>query len=159
MPIPTPEAGLVISYSYLWHFEHQAGKEEGRKTRPAAIVLTTQREDDGVLVVTVLPITHSAPTDPTTAIEIRTPVKRHLGLDEARALKRLCTEVSPWRSRSLSLRSDKRSRASRVNISAAGLIRPSAKKSRICLPPSPRDTIFEYFEYFNLCEFAVRLSH
>jgi hypothetical protein len=85
MPIPTPEAGLVISYSYLWHFEHQAGKEEGRKTRPAAIVLATQREDDETLVVTVLPITHSAPTDPATAIEIPAPVKRHLGLDDARS--------------------------------------------------------------------------
>jgi hypothetical protein len=85
MPIPTPEAGLVISYSYLWHFEHEAGKEEGRKTRPAAIVLTTKREDDEGLVVTVLPITHSAPADLTTAIEIPAPVKRHLGLDDARS--------------------------------------------------------------------------
>ncbi len=85
MPIPTPEAGLVISYSYLWHFEHQIGKDEGRKTRPVAIVLTTRRKADEAFVVTVLPITHSAPSDPTTAIEIPAPVKRHLGLDDARS--------------------------------------------------------------------------
>jgi hypothetical protein len=30
MAIATPEAGLVISYPYLWHREHQAGQEEGR---------------------------------------------------------------------------------------------------------------------------------
>jgi hypothetical protein len=34
MPIPTPEPGLVISYAYLWHHEHEAGREEGRKDRP-----------------------------------------------------------------------------------------------------------------------------
>jgi hypothetical protein len=26
MPIPTPEPGLVISYAYLWHIEHEAGE-------------------------------------------------------------------------------------------------------------------------------------
>ncbi len=29
MPIPHPEPGLVISYAYLWHHEHQAdGKRD-----------------------------------------------------------------------------------------------------------------------------------
>jgi PadR family transcriptional regulator, regulatory protein PadR len=36
MSIPNPEAGLVISYAYLWHTEHQAGQEEGRKDRPTS---------------------------------------------------------------------------------------------------------------------------
>jgi hypothetical protein len=27
MPIPTPEPGLVISYAYLWHTEHEAGQK------------------------------------------------------------------------------------------------------------------------------------
>src|SRR5712671_4416819 len=67
MPIPNPEPGLVIAYAYLWHHEHQAGQEEGRKDRPS---------------VTVLPITHSAPADPASAVEIPLPVKRHLGLDD-----------------------------------------------------------------------------
>jgi len=30
MPIPDPEPGLVISYAYLWHHEHQTGREEGQ---------------------------------------------------------------------------------------------------------------------------------
>jgi len=85
MPIPTPEAGLVISYAYLWHREHQAGQEEGRKDRPSVIVLATERVDDGATAVTVLPITHSTPADPASAVEIPLPVKRHLGLDAERS--------------------------------------------------------------------------
>ncbi len=84
MPIPTPEAGLVISYAYLWHYEHQAGQDEGRKDRPSVIVLAVERADDATLI-TVLPITHSAPDDPAAAVEIPAAVKRHLGLDGARS--------------------------------------------------------------------------
>jgi hypothetical protein len=83
MPIPNPEPGLVISYAYLWHHEHQAGREEGQKDRPSVIVLAI--EADGATVATVLPITHSAPADPASAVEIPLPVKRHLGLDEDRS--------------------------------------------------------------------------
>ena len=64
MPIPNPEPGLVISYAYLWHHEHQAGREEGQKDRPSVIDLAIVREADGAIVVTVLPITHSAHRDP-----------------------------------------------------------------------------------------------
>jgi hypothetical protein len=85
MPIPNPEPGLVISYSYLWHDEHRAGREEGQKDRPSVIVLTVEREADGAIIVTVLPITHSPPIDPASAIEIPLPVKRHLSLDDDRS--------------------------------------------------------------------------
>lgn len=85
MPIPTPEPGLVISYAYLWHDEHKAGREEGLKDRPSVIVLVVARESDEATIVTVLPITHSAPQDPRSAVEIPLAVKRHLGLDDARS--------------------------------------------------------------------------
>jgi hypothetical protein len=85
MPVPTPEAGLVISYAYLWHYEHQAGQDEGRKDRPSVIVLAVVRAPHDKRVVTVLPITHVAPIDPAEAIEIPPPVKRHLGLDGERS--------------------------------------------------------------------------
>ena len=85
MPIPNPEPGLVIAYAYLWHHEHQAGQEEGRKDRPSVIVLAVEREADGATIVTVLPITHGAPADPASAVEIPLPVKRHLGLDDDRS--------------------------------------------------------------------------
>lgn len=82
MPIPNPEPGLVISYAYLWRHEYRAGREEGQKDRPSVIVLAVEREADGATVVTVLPITHSRPHDPASAVEIPLPVKRHLGLDD-----------------------------------------------------------------------------
>ena len=85
MPIPNPEPGLVISYAYLWHHEHRAGLEEGQKDRPSVIVLAVEREADGATLVTVLPITHTPPIDPATAVEIPLTVKRYLGLDDDRS--------------------------------------------------------------------------
>lgn len=46
MTIPTPEPGLVVNYAYLWHYEHRAGNEEGRKNRPSVIVLAVENRDD-----------------------------------------------------------------------------------------------------------------
>jgi hypothetical protein len=85
MALPEPESGLVISYAYLWHHEHDGGQEEGRKDRPAVIVLAAERASDGAIIVTVLPITHRAPDDPAAGVEIPPTVKRLLGLDLARS--------------------------------------------------------------------------
>lgn len=83
MPLPEPHAGLVISYTYLWSDEYERGVREGRKDRPCAIVLA-RRIVRGRSVVTVVPVTHSAPADKNTAIEIPAALKRHLGLDSSR---------------------------------------------------------------------------
>ena len=85
MPIPTPEPGLVISYGYLWHHEHEAGRDEARKDRPSVIVLAAERQQDGATVVIVLPITHTPPIDAAGAVEMPVPIKRHLGLDDDRS--------------------------------------------------------------------------
>ncbi len=85
MPIPAPEPGLVISYAYLWDYEAQGGQDEGRKDRPCVIALAVQRQQDGETVVTVLPVTHRAPSNSGAAVEIPHAVKKHLGLDEARS--------------------------------------------------------------------------
>ena len=82
MPLPRPEPGLVIAYSYLWRHEYNRGQQDGTKTRPCAIVLTAMT-DQGRTIVTVAPITHRPPTDPTRAVPIPAAVKRRLGLDEA----------------------------------------------------------------------------
>jgi hypothetical protein len=50
MPLPVPAAGLVISYDYLWHDQHVAGAQEGRKTRPCAIVVATTDNEGDTLV-------------------------------------------------------------------------------------------------------------
>jgi hypothetical protein len=85
MTIPNPEPGLVVSFAYLWHREHQAGQEEGRKDRPTVIVITVERAEDSATLVTVLPITHSPPDKGVVAIEIPQVVKQHLGLDDERS--------------------------------------------------------------------------
>ncbi len=80
--VPSPEPGLVINYAYLWHYEHEAGREEGRKDRPSVIVLCVESTEDASTIVTVLPITHRRPETPGSAVEIPAAVKQHLGLDE-----------------------------------------------------------------------------
>jgi mRNA-degrading endonuclease toxin of MazEF toxin-antitoxin module len=84
MPLPVPEAGLVICYEFLWSHEAEAGENVGAKRRPAVIVIAAKNQS-GQTVVVVAPITHSTPRDPTLAVEIPPRVKRHLGLDEQRS--------------------------------------------------------------------------
>ena len=82
MTIPAPEPGLVINYAYLWHHEHLAGHEEGRKDRPSVIVLCVDEPEAGITVVTVLPVTHAPPQIEGEGIELPAAIKRHLGLDD-----------------------------------------------------------------------------
>jgi hypothetical protein len=81
LSLPEPLPGLVIRYSYLWARERGAGRDEGVKDRPCAVLLAT-RDEEGDLKVIVLPVTHARPVDPDSAIEIPAPTKRRLGLDD-----------------------------------------------------------------------------
>ena len=85
MALPTPEPGLVIPYAYLWRHEHRKGQEEGRKVRPAVIVLAVQSPKGGAPRVTVAPITHTPPAQDGEAIELPLRVKQALGLDDDRS--------------------------------------------------------------------------
>jgi hypothetical protein len=78
--LPKPQPGLVISYSYLWAREHSQGAEDGKKDRPCAIVAARQIIS-GREIITVVPITHTPPTDLADAVEIPAALKSHLGLD------------------------------------------------------------------------------
>lgn len=82
MSLPEPRPGLVIRYAYLWRSEEARGREHGAKDRPCAIVVATRRAS-GPLTVVVAPITHTAPRDPASAIEIPPAVKARLKLDQA----------------------------------------------------------------------------
>jgi hypothetical protein len=82
--LPKPRPGLVIRSSYLWHRESEAGHEDGLKVRPCAIVVAVER-GKGATLVRVLPITHTAPDDPESALEIPQATKRRLGLDMDRS--------------------------------------------------------------------------
>jgi hypothetical protein len=84
LSLPTPQAGLVISYAYLWAREHGRGREEGTKDRPCAIVAARQ-VIEGREIATVVPITHSPPDCPSDAIEIPPALKAHLGMDASRS--------------------------------------------------------------------------
>ena len=84
MNFPDPYPGLVIRYAYLWKREFDAGRDEGSKDRPCAIVLTVVA-DEGEKEVWVLPISHSLPSNPDDAIEIPAATKNRLGLDSERS--------------------------------------------------------------------------
>jgi PemK-like, MazF-like toxin of type II toxin-antitoxin system len=82
--LPEPVPALVIRYSYLWRAEYDRGQEEGVKDRPCAVILVSV-DNAGDSVVTVLPISHSAPADPDLAVELPAATKRRLGLDDERS--------------------------------------------------------------------------
>ena len=84
MTFPAPLPGLVIRYSYLWRSEYLCGQEEGVKDRPSAILFSVANAN-GKHRVVVLPITHTAPKNMDVAIEIPTPTKQRLGLDDSRS--------------------------------------------------------------------------
>ncbi len=81
MSFPTPVPGLVIRYSFLWSREAKAGASEGRKDRPCAIVVAVPRDAFGDTRVVVVPVTHSPPMDPATAVALPPGVRMGLGLD------------------------------------------------------------------------------
>jgi hypothetical protein len=81
--LPEPAPGLVIRYDYLWTRGAAVGKQQS-KERPACLVAASDSTVAPRFVV-ILPITHSAPTGDTVAIEIPPKVGRALGLDEARS--------------------------------------------------------------------------
>lgn len=80
MSFPTPHPGLVIRYSYLWRREFEAGRDEGSKDRPCAVIMALI-DEEGEQDVLVLPITHSPPADAADAIEIPAITKQRLQLD------------------------------------------------------------------------------
>ena len=84
MNLPAPAPGLVIRYAYLWAREHDAGRTEGVRDRPCAVLLAT-RDEEGDLRVIVLPVTHTRPADQASAIEMPAATKRRLGLDGERS--------------------------------------------------------------------------
>jgi hypothetical protein len=85
MALPEPRLGLVVSYSYLWHHEHRAGRDEGTKSRPCVIVLAMESQANGTTMGRAALVTHSPPRSADAALEIPMAVKRHLGLDDARS--------------------------------------------------------------------------
>ena len=84
MPLPKPEPGLVLRYSFL--FANQVEKE-----RPVVIVTAVSEGEDESLIVRVVPITHTPPSrgEEQNSFELPTKIKEHLNLDDARSWVRL----------------------------------------------------------------------
>ena len=80
--LKTPSVGQVIRYSYLWREEYLAGRDEGSKDRPCVIVVAVYDAGPGLTAITVVPVTHAPPSDPSIAIEIPRITKLRLGLDD-----------------------------------------------------------------------------
>ncbi len=80
----TPEPADVLSYSYLWAREAEAGEESGRKDRPVVVVVARLQRSAGTLLL-VAPISHLAPERPEEGIEIPANVKKQLGLDREKS--------------------------------------------------------------------------
>jgi hypothetical protein len=93
MAIPLPRPTLVIRYSYLWSDEAKAGAEEGRKDRPAAVILV-KVDVQGRQTVLVAPITHVEPAAGE-GVEIPKATKQRLGLDDDRSWI-ITTEVNQF---------------------------------------------------------------
>ena len=79
MSLPDPERGLVVKYGYLWHADARDGHQEG-KDRPCLIVAVTAK-DDGRVIASVAPITHSQPRDSDSACPVPQQTAHRLGLD------------------------------------------------------------------------------
>lgn len=75
----------MIRYDFLWKEEQQAGREQGAKDRPCAIILTSKQHEDGSKDVVLCPITHSPPQHGESAVEIPPKVARYLRLDDERS--------------------------------------------------------------------------
>jgi hypothetical protein len=78
-----PRPGDVIRYADLWTNERDAGREEGVKDRPCAVVLTIQETDDNAHAVFVLPITSRRPANGEDAEELSLATRSRLGLQAA----------------------------------------------------------------------------
>jgi hypothetical protein len=77
--------GHILRYSYLWHWQHLEGREEGDKDRPCLVLALVVTQEDGTPVVRVLPVTHTPPKTADEAVEIPPAVKRRLRLDDERS--------------------------------------------------------------------------
>ena len=84
MSWPEPRPGLVIRYAYLWRREAEAGRDEGVKDRPCAVVVTIKTEARETMVY-ALPITHTPPRVADDGLELPQPTKDRLGLDSDRS--------------------------------------------------------------------------
>jgi hypothetical protein len=77
-----PAAGSVIRYTYLWADEDAACRDEGRKDRPALVLVLAVRAQGSDTRVLVVAVTHTPPREPGDAVPFPPAERRRIGLDE-----------------------------------------------------------------------------
>ncbi len=81
MPLPNPELGLIVYYSYVFHGRSRNIGNAG-KNRPCLIVAVFPDPDDPLKTgLLLLPITHSPPAAEEVGVELTADAKFAAGLD------------------------------------------------------------------------------
>ena len=75
--------GLVIRYPYLWRWQRDHGETEGRKERPACVVIA-MRGSDNLTHVALLAISSRPPAGHGAAMEVPEIECRRVGLSEGK---------------------------------------------------------------------------
>lgn len=73
-----PANGSIISYPYLWRWQHDKGETEGRKERPVCLMLAIPKGEETHLVL--LAISGTPPASDQTALTIPPLERRRAGL-------------------------------------------------------------------------------
>lgn len=72
--------GDIVQYPYLWASQHNAGESQGRKSRPACLVLRLRDPTRPVHHLMLLAISSRPPNADQTALEIPDTERRRAGL-------------------------------------------------------------------------------
>ncbi|ESZ08391.1 hypothetical protein X737_33090 [Mesorhizobium sp. L48C026A00] len=74
--------GQVISYPYLWAWQHERGETEGRKSRPTCVVIAVRGARDGLTHLGLLAITTQPPPGDRVGLEVSAIECRRAGLTD-----------------------------------------------------------------------------
>jgi hypothetical protein len=80
MTTNSPVQGSVIVYPYLWTRQRDAGETEGRKARPACVVLRLRDSHQAIHHLVILAITSKPPSRDQRVVEIPDTERQRAGL-------------------------------------------------------------------------------
>ena len=86
-------SGAIVTYPYLWRWQHERGESEGRKERPVCVVLAVHDPKSGMTHLALLAISSRPPNSDQRAIEVPQIECRRAGLSE---LKQAWVTVSEY---------------------------------------------------------------
>jgi hypothetical protein len=76
------DRGSVVLYPYLWQSQRDAGETEGRKTRPACLILRMHEPKEDLHHLVILAISSKPPGPDQKAIEIPDTERQRAGLSK-----------------------------------------------------------------------------